>query len=48
MARQIEEIDNGSWRSPVTSIEAEMTGEEFLKRFKDGAQESHAGRSAHV
>jgi hypothetical protein len=48
MARQIEEIDSGSWRSPVASIDAEMTGEEFLKRFRDGALESHAGRSVHV
>lgn len=48
MARQIAEIDNGTWRSPVASIEAEMTGEEFLKRFKKEALGSHAGRSAHV
>jgi radical SAM superfamily enzyme YgiQ (UPF0313 family) len=36
MARQIEEIDEGRWRSPVTSIESEMTGEEFLKQSKVG------------
>ena len=48
MARQIEEIDSGRWRSPVASIEAEMTGEEFLKRFKSGALESHLGHSSPV
>lgn len=35
MARQIEEIDNGSWRSPVTSIEAEKTGKEPLRGYKN-------------
>ncbi len=48
MARQIEEIDNGTWRSPIIPVEAEMNGEEFLKRFQDGALASHAARSAHV
>jgi Domain of unknown function (DUF4070)/Radical SAM superfamily/B12 binding domain len=46
--RQIEEIDSGKWRSPAASIEAEMTGEEFLKQFKGGALESHIGHSSHV
>jgi hypothetical protein len=36
MARQIEEIDSGRWRSPVVSIEAEMTGPDLLKRVKGG------------
>lgn len=35
MARQITEIDNGKWQSPVVSIEAEMAREEFHARFKD-------------
>ena len=48
MARQITEIDNGKWRSPVASIEAEMAGEEFHSRFKDGAPASRAGRSVRV
>ena len=34
MARQIAEIDSGRWRSPVTSSEEEMTGEEFLGQLK--------------
>lgn len=37
MARQIEEIDCGRWQSPVASVGAEMTGEEFLKQLKNEA-----------
>ena len=48
MARQIAEIDSGKWRSPVASVEAEMTGEEFLEQLKSGMPESRAGHSAHV
>lgn len=38
MTRQIEEIDGGQWRSPAASTDTEMTGEEFLKRLKNGSQ----------
>jgi radical SAM superfamily enzyme YgiQ (UPF0313 family) len=48
MARQIEEIDTGRWRSPVASIEAEMNGAEFLKRSADGAVEARVERPARV
>lgn len=42
MARQIEEIDSGKWRSPCSSIEVGMSGEEFLKPLKSPALESHS------
>jgi len=48
MARQIEEIDSGRWRSPAASIASKMTGEEFLERFRNSALKSRAGRSAHA
>jgi hypothetical protein len=48
MARQIEEIDSGRWRSPAAPIDSTMTGEEFLTRLKNSALKSRAGRSAHA
>ena len=48
MARQIEEIDSGKWRSPVASIEAERAGEESLTWPKNAVSENRAGHSAHV
>jgi len=48
MARQIDEIDGGRWRSPAASITPKVTGEEFLERFKNDPLRSRLGRSAHV
>jgi len=48
MARQIEEIDSGRWRSPAAPIDSTMTGEEFLTRLKNSALKRRAGRSAHA
>lgn len=48
MARQIEEIDSGKWRSPVASLEAERAGKESLPWPGNAALESRAGHRAHV
>jgi hypothetical protein len=48
MARQIDEIDSGRWRSPAAPIESTMTGQEFLERLRSGERKSQAERSAHV
>ena len=48
ITRQIDEIDSGRWQSPAASIEAEMTGEDFLKRYKGETLESQLGHSLHV
>jgi hypothetical protein len=48
MARQIEEIDSGRWRSPVASIEVERAVEESLPRPGNRALERRTGQRAHV
>ncbi|MDP2377712.1 B12-binding domain-containing radical SAM protein [Reyranella sp.] len=48
MARQIEDIDSGKWRSPVASLEAERAGKESLPWPGNAALQSRAGHRAHV
>jgi hypothetical protein len=48
MAREIEEIDSGRWRSPAAPTQSTMSGQEFLTRLKKGSPKTRAERSAHI
>lgn len=48
MARQIDEIDRGAWRSPVVAKEAASSKEDFRERFANAPTESRTRHSAHV